>query len=1033
MSNIYKLIEHLVNNWSNNLSEALAPRVKQQLMDKFKQEADDFDITITDKNLSDYIDYFDARLKNNPKVTEKDLAKYPLKSLIKLVSAYKGSSKEEDEEDTSNIPDVVYNENGVIIYSGHNEENCLKFGRGEQWCITKGSFGNYRYDANRKNPTFYLVKDTNLPNSDRKSFFVVVVGSDNTYKVSDRSNNDVGGRGTEWNRWEPWSFVEQQFPSVQGLERIFRYVPVSRVELSTRQYANNAMNVEEWEVAPPDFKERYLIIRKGKTLFRDITNEKFVKTILPDSQDMATVVAKNYGMIDINTLLQEFDSFSNQNQKSIIANARRFTKVPTEILKSRGIPFSAKKAVVSGGLLDIPGDERYYVSNDDKAIIKLKFSGDDISMGLFTEKDTYPNVKINARTSSILRSLPRFDEMPFDALLKLTKDNLLPKDTVTKVIDKSKEENSKSAIVTANTDEGEIVLDTNTFKAYKPENGEYTPVPFEDDSVQSILKSSTVGSGIQDGIVRMISKFDSIPPTIPMSTIVPILRQTPTEKRIVSRGDSSYIILPSSTGNELNLWNTDSPLDRSSIAYYYRDNGRFNSGRQATQEIWSDYFNYLRSQNLAYDSSQLLSLASSGYYAGEKFIAANPPLTADNTYKPAQYEGTWYFINQNNPSESRKISPSTGNLLRANLTPAKVSIILGTRPPAGAVRGTRTATAAAATPPATTGQVNDAVRRAIDAAGLTTGFNTLPTALKNRILSGTLVASDNGVAGRNRALGDRGRVMRIISAGQSKMYLIRLSASGTMIAQASFQPEARHYIITANNSFNMGRVGNFIAALDARNLRETEDIMRVAMGALTREELEEMKSKAKPYKDLEVTNEHIIREFDENIDPIELKWHRDNENRIVEIIGETDWKIQLENQLPISINQPISIPKGEWHRVIKGNGKLTLKIIKEESTQYNIEGLLLTNTIDRPQKDILSDIRSLPGVTIVSSKDYDLAGETSAFSNPNYYTIIKMKVDPHPYPNGFKDEDLQQLFTDIRAIKGVRNFKLSKSVEKKTV
>lgn len=108
-------------------------------------------------------------------------------------------------------------------------------------------------------------------------------------------------------------------------------------------------------------------------------------------------------------------------------------------------------------------------------------------------------------------------------------------------------------------------------------------------------------------------------------------------------------------------------------------------------------------------------------------------------------------------------------------------------------------------------------------------------------------------------------------------------------------------------------------------------------------------------------------------------------------------------------------------------------ILKEESTQYNIEGLLLTNTEERPQKDILSDIRSLPGVTIVSSKDYDLSGETSAFSNPNYYTVIKIKVDPHPYPNGFTDDDLQQLFTDIRAIKGVRNFKLNKSIEKKTV
>ena len=110
-------------------------------------------------------------------------------------------------------------------------------------------------------------------------------------------------------------------------------------------------------------------------------------------------------------------------------------------------------------------------------------------------------------------------------------------------------------------------------------------------------------------------------------------------------------------------------------------------------------------------------------------------------------------------------------------------------------------------------------------------------------------------------------------------------------------------------------------------------------------------------------------------------------------------------------------------------------IIQEESTQYNIEGLLLTNTIERPQKDIMSDIRSLPGVTIVSSKDYDPAGEISAFSNPNYYTILRVKVDPHPYINagGFKDEQLQELLSGIRAIKGVRNFKLNKGIEKTTV
>lgn len=86
----------------------------------------------------------------------------------------------------------------------------------------------------------------------------------------------------------------------------------------------------------------------------------------------------------------------------------------------------------------------------------------------------------------------------------------------------------------------------------------------------------------------------------------------------------------------------------------------------------------------------------------------------------------------------------------------------------------------------------------------------------------------------------------------------------------------------------------------------------------------------KPYTDIEVTDEYIIREFDENIDPIELMWHRDNESRTLEIIGETDWKIQLDNKLPILLENHIFIPKHEYHRVIKGTKTLKLKIHKNE-------------------------------------------------------------------------------------------------------
>ena len=82
----------------------------------------------------------------------------------------------------------------------------------------------------------------------------------------------------------------------------------------------------------------------------------------------------------------------------------------------------------------------------------------------------------------------------------------------------------------------------------------------------------------------------------------------------------------------------------------------------------------------------------------------------------------------------------------------------------------------------------------------------------------------------------------------------------------------------------------------------------------------------KPYTNIKVSNSEIIRVFDENIDPIELQWHRDREERIVISTEHTNWMIQLENQLPISLNEKVRIPKKEWHRLIKGDGNLKLSI-----------------------------------------------------------------------------------------------------------
>ena len=86
----------------------------------------------------------------------------------------------------------------------------------------------------------------------------------------------------------------------------------------------------------------------------------------------------------------------------------------------------------------------------------------------------------------------------------------------------------------------------------------------------------------------------------------------------------------------------------------------------------------------------------------------------------------------------------------------------------------------------------------------------------------------------------------------------------------------------------------------------------------------------KPYSDIAIYDNCVIREFGEDIDPIELKWHRDNEDRVIEVLNETDWYFQYDNELPIQLKENVSlrIARHDWHRVIKGTGNLRLKITK---------------------------------------------------------------------------------------------------------
>ena len=78
-----------------------------------------------------------------------------------------------------------------------------------------------------------------------------------------------------------------------------------------------------------------------------------------------------------------------------------------------------------------------------------------------------------------------------------------------------------------------------------------------------------------------------------------------------------------------------------------------------------------------------------------------------------------------------------------------------------------------------------------------------------------------------------------------------------------------------------------------------------------------------PYKD--TSN---IRIFSKDVDPMELVWHQDKEDRHIEVLDGEGWSIQMDDQLPLVINKGdrIFITEGQIHRILKGTTDLKIKI-----------------------------------------------------------------------------------------------------------
>jgi hypothetical protein len=101
--------------------------------------------------------------------------------------------------------------------------------------------------------------------------------------------------------------------------------------------------------------------------------------------------------------------------------------------------------------------------------------------------------------------------------------------------------------------------------------------------------------------------------------------------------------------------------------------------------------------------------------------------------------------------------------------------------------------------------------------------------------------------------------------------------------------------------------------------------------------------------------------------------------------------------------------------------ELKRSLNEEYQDKFKMVGTLITNIEQRPQKEIYSDIRSITGISVISSKE---PLEYSEQDTTKFQSILTVKVDGYPFitKGGFSRDKMTEIAAQIRKVPGVISF-----------
>jgi hypothetical protein len=173
-----------------------------------------------------------------------------------------------------------------------------------------------------------------------------------------------------------------------------------------------------------------------------------------------------------------------------------------------------------------------------------------------------------------------------------------------------------------------------------------------------------------------------------------------------------------------------------------------------------------------------------------------------------------------------------------------------------------------------------------------------------------------------------------------------------------------------------------------------------------------------PFEESRMQDGRFLRRFSENVDDDELVWHRDREERVVEVVQSEGWFYQADNELPVLMESGtvISIPARTWHRIIRGNGDLVVAVDKLPINEAKVRKSYLKGT-RKSNKEMKREIDKCAKEPRPKSCYEDWTADKT------YRKSSKARSNPHVKAEGQQDTEAEERVfeeeSDLALLEGI--------------